>query len=184
MKKEAVKAFFLACHKARRLTSSFPDLPQGIVPRDVRIIDTIGQLMRMQGSVRISDVSTRMGVTQPSVTSAIARLETLGYVAKSHDSEDGRAVCVSLTQTGQRFAAVYIDRFYDWVCEQLPDVDERDLNTAASTIDAVYDAMSQVKFAHDAISAGNGPATPHTATAAADAADAPQTQAEGGDAAC
>lgn len=150
MKKEAVKAFFLACHKARRLTSSFPDLPQGIVPRDVRIIDTIGQLSCSQNSVRVSDISTCMGVTQPSITSAIAQLEKLGYVAKSHDNADGRAVCVTLTQAGYRFADLYIDRFYDWVCDQLADVAEHNLETAAYTIDAVYSAMSQVRFAQGA----------------------------------
>ncbi len=182
MKKEAVKAFFLACHKARRLTSSFPDLPQGVVPRDVRIIDTIGQLSCTQNSVRVSDISTSMGVTQPSVTSAIARLEKLGYVAKSHDSEDGRAVCVALTQTGYRFADLYIDRFYDWVCDQLADVAEQNLETAAYTIDAVYNAMSQVKFAHGAAPTEDEPPLPYGTEAAANATSA--AGAKAGDVAC
>lgn len=175
MKKEAVKAFFLACQQAKRLTSSLPDLPQGVVPRDVRIIETIRQLSCVQDGVRVSDISARMDATQPSITSAVARLEKLGYVAKSHDGQDGRVVRVALTQTGHDLADRYIDRFYDWVCEQLTDVDERDLRTAARTIDAVHNVMSQVEFALDDASAESEPALPQPAATDADPAGAVAT---------
>ena len=179
MKKEAVKAFFLACQKAKRLTSSLPALPQGVVPRDVRIVETIRELSCTQDSVRASDIGAHMDATQPSIASAITRLEKLGYVAKSHDGQDGRVVHVALTQAGHDLADQYIDRFYDWVCEQLPDVDEQDLETAARTIDAVYSAMSQAGFAPDAASAESAPALPHTNAAQASDAN-PRRAGKGG----
>ena len=172
MEKEAVKAFFLACHQAKRLTSSLPDLPQGVVPRDVRIIDAIRQLSCTQDGVRVSDIGARMNATQPSIASAVTRLEKLGYVAKSHDGQDGRVVRVALSQAGHDLANRYIDCFYDWVCEQLADVDEQDLRTATRTIDAVYNVMSQVEFALDDASAESEPALPQPVAADADAADA------------
>ena len=146
MKRDAVKAFFLSCHKAKHITTLFPTLPKGMVARDVRIIDTIDRLQKQEGHVRISDVSTSMGVTRPSVTSAITRLESLGYVEKSHDEADGRAVGVSLTQAGLDFAKVYIDRYYDWACDQLADVSEQDLVTAERVIQAVHAAVAQGGF--------------------------------------
>lgn len=172
MKKEAVKAFFLACHQAKRLASSLPDLPQGVVPRDVRIIDTIRQLSCTQDGVRVSDIGARMNATQPSIASAVTRLEKLGYVAKSHDGQDGRVVRVELTQAGHDLADRYIDCFYGWVCDQLADVDEQDLRTAARTIDAVHNVMSQVEFALDDASAESEPALPQPVATGADPAGA------------
>lgn len=146
MKHDAVKAFFLSCHKAKAITTLLPVLPEGVVARDVRIIDTIRRLQKDRGQVHISDVSLSMGVTRPSITSAITRLESLGYVEKSHDESDGRAVCVSLTQAGRDFAKVYIDCFYDWACDQLVDVSEQDLKTAEQVIEAVHAAMVRNEF--------------------------------------
>ena len=146
MKRDAVKAFFLSCHKAKHITTLLPVLPEGVVARDVRIIDTIGRLQEERGQVHISDVSLSMGVTRPSITSAITRLESLGYVEKSHDETDGRAVCVALTQVGRDFAKVYIDCFYDWACDQLADVSEQDLKTAEQVIEAVHRVMVQNEF--------------------------------------
>lgn len=146
MKRDAVKAFFLSCHKAKHITTLLPTLPKGVVARDVRIVDTISRLQEQAGQVRISDVSAAMGVTRPSVTSAITRLESLGYVKKSHDETDGRAVHVSLTRAGHDFAEVYIDRFYDWACTQLVDVSEQDLKTAERVIQTVHAAMMRGSF--------------------------------------
>ena len=149
MKRDAIKAFFLSCHKAKHITTLLPELPRGVVARDVRIMDTIRRLQRQAGQVRISDVSTAMGVTRPSVTSAITRLESLGYVEKAPDEADGRAVHVSLTRAGCEFARVYIDCFYDWACGQLADVSEQDLKTAERVIQAVHDAMVRGGFDPD-----------------------------------
>lgn len=182
MKIEAVKAFFLACQKAKRLTSSLPALPHGVVPRDVRIVETIRQLSCTQDGVRASDIGTRMDATQPSIASAITRLEKLGYVAKSHDGQDGRVVHVALTQAGHGLADQYIDRFYDWVCKQLPDVDEQDLYTAARTIDVVYSAMPQAGFAPDAASVESAPTLPRADAAVV--ADPNPRRAGKGDGSC
>lgn len=146
MKRDAVKAFFLSCHEAKHITTLFPTLPEGMVVRDVRIIDTIDRLQKQAGRVRISDVSSSMGVTRPSVTNAITRLESLGYVEKSHDEADGRAVHVSLTQAGRDFEKVYVDRFYDWACDQLADVSERDFVIARRVIQAVHEVMAPGGF--------------------------------------
>ena len=145
MKRDAVKAFFLSCHKAKHITTLLPALPKGVVARDVRIMDTIRRLQQ-EGQVHVSDVSLAMDVTRPSVTSAITRLESLGYVEKAPDETDGRAVHVSLTQAGREFARVYIDCFYDWACGQLADVSEQDLKTAERVIQAVHGAMVRGGF--------------------------------------
>ncbi len=54
---------------------------------------------------------------------------------------DGRAVHVSLTQAGRDFERVYVDRFYDWACDQLVDVSEQDLVVARRVIKAAHEVM-------------------------------------------
>lgn len=143
---EAVKAFFLACQTARRITAGLPELPEGVVPRDVRIVETVHTLQAERGRVRIGDVSDAMGVTRPSVTSAIGKLAELGYLSKTPDAQDGRTVLVELTEQGENLYDVYLDRYYTWVAQRLASVDPTDLRAAARTVDEVAHLMEGARF--------------------------------------
>ena len=75
--------------------------------RDVRepaglSASTISALSRLDrtGSLRITELSSREGFTQPGMTTLINRLEDAGFVIREADPEDGRAVRVSITPTG------------------------------------------------------------------------------------
>ena len=44
---EEIKEFLDACHKAKRIAEMMPELPEGMTPRHVHVIDAIYQLERM-----------------------------------------------------------------------------------------------------------------------------------------
>lgn len=50
--------------------------------------------------VRVSELSSRMHVTSPSVTQLVTSLEERGYVTRTMDREDRRSVNVSITEKG------------------------------------------------------------------------------------
>ena len=52
------------------------------------------------GPLRSGDLATREGVAAPTMTRIVASLEDAGYVQRTADPQDGRAVLVDLTDTG------------------------------------------------------------------------------------
>ncbi|MDD7942526.1 MarR family transcriptional regulator [Actinomycetospora lutea] len=61
---------------------------------------TIATLDR-DGPQRLSDLAVREGVTQPSMTALVTRLERDGLAARGDDPTDRRAVIVTLTEAGR-----------------------------------------------------------------------------------
>jgi DNA-binding MarR family transcriptional regulator len=72
--------------------------------RDVSLTSTstLATLQRT-GPRRITELAATEGVAQPSMTSLVTGLERLGLVERRRDAGDGRAVLVSLTDTGAAY---------------------------------------------------------------------------------
>ena len=47
---------------------------------------------------RVQDIANGLGITPPSVSVALQRLEKAGWIERHPDPEDGRATCSSLTK--------------------------------------------------------------------------------------
>jgi DNA-binding MarR family transcriptional regulator len=54
-----------------------------------------------EGPVRLTTLAAREGVSQPSMTQLVQRLERAGLVIRLADPDDGRATLVGITATGQ-----------------------------------------------------------------------------------
>jgi DNA-binding MarR family transcriptional regulator len=54
-----------------------------------------------EGPIRLTTLAAREGVSQPSMTQLIQRLERLGLVARLADPGDGRAALIGITGPGQ-----------------------------------------------------------------------------------
>jgi DNA-binding MarR family transcriptional regulator len=63
---------------------------------------TLSALSRLEtlGSLRITELSAREGLTQPGMTTLINRLEDAGLAVREADPDDGRAVRVRITSVG------------------------------------------------------------------------------------
>ena len=55
-----------------------------------------------EGPIRLTVLAAKEGVSQPSMTQLIQRLERQGLVTRLADPEDGRATLVGITADGQR----------------------------------------------------------------------------------
>jgi len=55
-----------------------------------------------EGPIRLTALAAKEGVSQPSMTQLIQRLERLGLVARLADPDDGRAALIGITQHGQK----------------------------------------------------------------------------------
>lgn len=74
--------------------------------REMHIIEAIGSSdrephLRAQGRT-ISEIAQMQGISNPSVTVAVKKLEHKGYVCKTRGEDDGRRIYVHLTELGKR----------------------------------------------------------------------------------
>ena len=100
MKVESVKLILDVCAEAAHIEQLLPELPQGITPRCVRVIEQIAKLSKEHRDVRVSDISEMLDVTRPGITAVLRELTEMGYVTKSRDDVDSRVVYVALTEKG------------------------------------------------------------------------------------
>ena len=61
---------------------------------------TLGTLER-SGPRRLTELAVSEGVSQPSMTTMVARLERQGVVTRAQDPTDGRIVLVAITDAGR-----------------------------------------------------------------------------------
>jgi len=62
----------------------------------LRVLSNLSQ----DGGLRIGELASREGVSQPAMTATVNRLETDGLVARGADAADARAAIVTITPTG------------------------------------------------------------------------------------
>jgi DNA-binding MarR family transcriptional regulator len=74
------------------------------MPREISLTAaaTLYTLER-DGPQRITHLAALHGVTQPSMTALVTKLEDLGLAERRSDPSDGRGVLVALSPTGERY---------------------------------------------------------------------------------
>ena len=92
------------------------------------------------GPQRLSDLAAREGVTQPSMTALVTRLERDGLATRGADPSDGRAVVVTLTDAGRDVLTARRTRRASRLAELLDHLepDER------AAVDAAAGALSRL----------------------------------------
>ena len=90
-----------------------------------------------RGPLRLTDLAQLEGVSAPSMTRTVAELETRGYVVRSPDPVDGRAVLIAAADAGT--AAVLDARTTraQLVSELLATLDEKDAAAIAAALPAL-----------------------------------------------
>jgi DNA-binding MarR family transcriptional regulator len=105
-------------------------------------VSALGSLDR-RGSQRITAMAAAEGVSQPSMTQLMQRLEQRGLVARTSDPSDGRVALVSLTDEGRAALAARRQRNTRRVAELLADLPERDVRALADALAAVLPSIRE-----------------------------------------
>jgi DNA-binding MarR family transcriptional regulator len=92
---------------AQQLDDAVVALRSATLPRGGLSLTAAATLARLQrsGGARLTELAAAEGVTQPSMTSLIARLADQGLVHRAADPNDGRAVVLTLTAAGEEVLA-------------------------------------------------------------------------------
>jgi DNA-binding MarR family transcriptional regulator len=105
------------------------------------------------GPVRISALAAESGVSQPSMTELVGRLEREGLVTRLSDPQDGRATLVGITASGRTLRSqlrrTILDRLVE-LLEILPAEDQATLNLAMRVASPFIQQLTQFATQHAA----------------------------------
>jgi len=90
-----------------------------------------------RGPLRLSDLAQLEGVSAPSMTRTVAELEARGYVVRSPDPVDGRAVLVAAADAGTAAILDARSARAQVVAELLASLDEADAAVIAAALPAL-----------------------------------------------
>jgi DNA-binding MarR family transcriptional regulator len=105
-------------------------------------VAVLGSLDR-RGPQRITTMAAAEGVSQPSMTQLVQRLEQRGLVSRASDPSDGRVALVGLTDEGGAVLAARRQRNARRIADLLADLPENDIRALAKALDAVLPAVRQ-----------------------------------------
>ena len=93
-----------------------------------------------QGPMRVTDLAAAELVTQPSMTGLVGRLEQEGFVLRTRDADDARAVRVVLTDAGRAELAAVRSSRAAVLQERIDDLDD----DARAALAAAMPALDQL----------------------------------------
>ena len=136
MTQEKLKQVLDACFDAKRLIEKLPDLPDGMKPRQVHVLDAVNEIQKKQGFCRVSDISSYMNTTLPSITKLVQELEERNLLVKQADEKDKRVINLTLTEEGKEFV--------EWA-SRLPDLDDAVVDEFVHAITRMQETMPGIK---------------------------------------
>lgn len=122
----AERKLFDAFNRLRKLEWHKPSF-EGHRPSELRVLLHIHRASEMNGGVglTVSEISSKLEVTSPTVTQLIKGLESEGLVKRKNDQEDRRVVRVQLSDKGAQLANRAMEKFisdfqglYDYLGEE------------------------------------------------------------------
>lgn len=97
--------------------------------------------LERHGSQRITAMAASEGVSQPSMTQLVQRLEQRGLVTRGSDPTDGRVALVSITDQGRAVLSARRARVAEWLEAMLADLPPGDARALADAVAAVLPAI-------------------------------------------
>lgn len=141
MTTQNLKKLLDVCYVAKRVVETLPELPEGMKPRHIHVLDAVYELQRDKGICRVSDVSARLNITTPSVTKLIQELEQRKLLEKDMDAGDKRVVLLKLTDDGMACVKRYVVDFHREWAEAMDSFPDDQVEETICMIERLYETM-------------------------------------------
>lgn len=140
-----LKQLIDACFLAKRIVETLPELPSGMKPRHIHVLDAIYETNQKQEECRVSDVCRRLNITMPSITKLIQELENRGLVKKYHHPQDKRVILLNLTDEGLSCVKRHVLDFHGRWARELQDIDSQQVADTISLIKKLQNTMPGIE---------------------------------------
>ncbi|AIF50764.1 MarR family winged helix-turn-helix transcriptional regulator [Pelosinus sp. UFO1] len=129
---------------AKKAIECMPELPKDMKPSHIRVLNVIYKKYNQNGSVRVTDVSTAMQITKPSITKLINELVDIGTVKKTIADDDKRIVLVELSPFGKECVQKYVLDYHAKLAEYFSEIDQEKYLSMIETVEFIYQSMKEV----------------------------------------
>lgn len=140
---------------ARRLLEAFTKFRRlhkkqipvsGLKSSEVWLLFCIKKMLSTESpGIKVSDISNAMDVAAPTITQLVNGLEKKGFVKRSMDEADRRAVRVRLTPKGEEIVTEASNAFYDSFNGLAQYLGEKQSNELAELLSKVYEYFNKVR---------------------------------------
>jgi len=134
---------------AKKATEFMPELPKDMKPSHIRVLDAIYKQYNQSERVRVTDVSTAMQITKPSITKLINELVDLGTVKKTIAATDKRIILVELSPFGKECVQKYVLNYHAKLGEYFSKLDQKKYLSMIETVEFIYQSMKEVSKKND-----------------------------------
>lgn len=148
-KDEMVIPILEALWLAKKALECMPELPKDMKPSHIRVLDVIYKKYHQNGSVRVTDVSTAMQITKPSITKLINELVEIEMVRKTIADDDKRIVLVEPTTLGKECVQKYVLDYHAKLAEYFSEMEQGKYLSMIETVEFIYQSMKEVSRKND-----------------------------------
>lgn len=141
MDAEHLKKLLDACFTAKHVIETMPELPKGMKPRHIHVLDQISMAWEAHRECRVSHVSEGLNTTMPSITRLVQELEAMEMLEKYPDGEDKRVALLKLTPKGEACVKKYVYDFHREWAEKLSSVSNARVQEAIRLIEQLDETM-------------------------------------------
>ncbi len=145
MNQKTLKKLLDTCFTAKHIVETLPELPNGMKPRHIHVLDAIEEIYNQQSICRVSDVSAKLNITMPSVTKLINELENYGLLEKITDRSDKRVTLLSLTDAGTACVQHHVHELHSAWANALDDISDKQAEEAINIIEKLWHTMPGIK---------------------------------------
>lgn len=136
-----LKQMLKACNLAKRILERMPQLPPGMKPRHLHVLEAIYERETASLPCRVSDVSAALNVTTPSVTKLLQELEALGLICKYEDTADKRVSLLRLLPEGVDVVRYHVLEVHQKWVAALDDVSNEQVQQAVWLLHRMAETM-------------------------------------------
>lgn len=141
MDKDNLKNLLDACFTAKHVIETLPELPKGMKPRHIHVLDQVSMVCKTHGECRVSDVSDGLNTTMPSITKLVQELERMRLIVKYPDQEDKRVTLLKLTEQGEACAKKYVYDFQNKWAQNLSFIPNEEVQKTIRLIEQLAQTM-------------------------------------------
>jgi DNA-binding MarR family transcriptional regulator len=115
----------------------------GLRPREIMVLHWIRRMTGAEAAgITVSELSGILGVTSPTVTQLLNGLEADGFVARTTDENDRRAVRIKLTDKGESAISKALDGLFASFAGLVEYLGEEDSHQLAGLLSRVFTYFS------------------------------------------
>lgn len=146
---ELIKRLLDACYLAKRARDMLPDLPEGVTPSYIHVLDTIQNMQARGIQAKASDISDALNLPRPAVTRTVKEMESKGYLKKEPCPEDGRVTYLFLTDAGWALSQKYNTEYFRELQPYLDSISRQDAECTIQTLEKFHAIMCERKDAYE-----------------------------------